>query len=132
MKDTEAQYLAKLAYQSAHDLSDCIDDAVKQMIESRNWKTYLTTGDLFTVLYLKGSMKRFKEQVGNTFQLYLYKGDSCHERTLEIIVDTYNNLLQRYGDKIVTLFDFCRNDVPHLSGNGRESFNALTYGGYIR
>lgn len=132
MKESETQYLARLAYHSAHDLLDCVDDAIKQMIESRNWKTYLTTGDLFTVLYLKASMKRFKEQVGNTFHLYTVRGDNCHERTLEIMVDCYNNLLQRYREKIIVLFDFCRNDVPHLAGNGKESFLALTYGGYIR
>lgn len=132
MKETEAQYLARLAYHSAHDLLDCIDDAVKQMIESRNWKTYLTTLDLFTVLHLKARMNTFKKAVGNNFELYIYNGDKYNDRVLEYIVNFYNDLIREFRKDIINLFNFCRKDVPHLTGNGEESFLALTYGGYIR
>lgn len=130
-EQSEIQYIAQLAKNSKTDLLGCIEDALEQMIKSRNWKTYLTSLDLFTVLRLKYRMKEVAKNIEKLFEELTETLHHADCKSIIPIIHMYNVYLDFYKWDIVKLFEFCRKDIPHLTGHGEETFNALTYGGRI-
>lgn len=130
-EQSDLQYRCTLIQYSKADLLGCIEDALEQMIASRNWKTYLTSFDLFHVFSLKKKMSSLRNELDNDLSdlddsiLYNKKVG------MTSAVVCYNAALNHYKNDIVFLFDFCRKDIPHMTGNGLDTFNALTYGGQV-
>lgn len=130
-EQSELQYRCTLIQHSKTDLLGCIEDALEQMIASRNWKTYFTSFDLLHVFRLKKKMNALRAELAN--DLESLEDSVLYNKKVGMIaaVTSYNTILNHYKKDIIFLFDFCRKDISHMANSGLDTFNALTYGGQV-
>ncbi|EBY9763930.1 hypothetical protein D5W64_12525 [Salmonella enterica subsp. enterica serovar Saintpaul] len=130
-EQSELQYRCTLIQHSKADLLGCIEDALEQMIASRNWKTYLTSFDFFHIIRIKKRMNSLRNELSN--DLNDLDDFILHNKKVRMsaAITSYNTILNHYKKDIIFLFDFCRKDISHMTDSGLDTFNALTYGGQV-